>query len=79
MKNEFIYGTQYHRPPNPPRDQHLFHLNQIKNGLGFNTIKLFFEWSYMHTGPGQFDFEEQDEIFDICDELGLKVFIQVRL
>ena len=29
--------------------------------------------------PGEFDFEEQQEIFDICEKLGLKVFIQTRL
>jgi len=75
----FLYGTQYHRPPNPPRDQHAFHLNRIKDELGFNVIKLFFEWSYMHTGPDEFDFEEQDEIFDICDRIGLNVFIQTRI
>ena len=79
MNDVFIYGTQYHRPPNPARDQHEFHLTRIKNELGFNTVKLFFEWSYMHTGPGEFDFEEQQEIFDICEKLGLKVFIQTRL
>ncbi|NJD01402.1 MAG: glycosyl hydrolase family protein [Ruminiclostridium sp.] len=80
VKSEvFLYGAQYYRPPNPPRDQHFFHLNRIKNELGFNVIKVFFEWSYMHTGPNKFDFEEQDEIFDICDRLGLNVLIQTRL
>ena len=37
----FIYGTQYYRIPNPPREQHSYHLKKIKDELGFNTVKLF--------------------------------------
>ena len=75
----FLYGSQYHRPPNPPQDQHNYHLNKIKNELGFNIIKVFGEWSHMHIGPDQFDFEEQDKILDICDRQHLNVLIQTRL
>jgi beta-galactosidase len=79
MEKIFLYGAQYYRPPNPPEDQHAFHLNQIKNDLSFNIIKIFVEWSYIHTGPDEFDFTEQDKIFDLCDQLGLNVLIQTRL
>jgi beta-galactosidase len=80
IKNDcFFYGTQYYRPPNPQSDQHSFHLNRIKNELGFDLIKVFIEWSYNHTGNDKFDFKELDEIFDICDEIKLNVIIQTRL
>jgi beta-galactosidase GanA len=75
----FLYGSQYHRPPNPPKDQHNYHLDKIKNKLGFNIIKVFGEWSNMHVGPDQFNFEELDKILGICDKQQLNVLIQTRL
>jgi len=75
----FIYGTQYYRIPNPPREQHPYHLKRIKDELGFNTVKLFLQWNTQNTAPGKYDFEEMEEIFDICNREGLNVFVNTNL
>jgi beta-galactosidase len=75
----FYYGTQYFRPPNPPRGQHRFHLEKIKNELGFNIVKLFWQWNSCEYVKDQFDFSEYEEVLALCDELGLNVLVQTVL
>ena len=75
----FIYGTQYYRIPNPPRDQHAYHLKRIKEELGFNTVKLFIQWNTQNPAPDKYDFEEMEEIFDICNRESLNVFVNTNL
>ena len=79
QQKTFYCGTQYFRPPNPPRDQHRFHLEKIKNELGFNIIKLFWLWNSSQRAPGAFDFSEYEEVLEICDELELNVLVNTCL
>jgi beta-galactosidase len=79
MNDFFVYGAQYFRPPNPPRPRHRFHLENIRENLGFNTVKLFVQWNACHRLQGTFDFEELEEIVGICEEFGLKVLLQTML
>jgi beta-galactosidase len=78
-KKPFIYGTHYWRPPNPPRDQHRYHLTKIKNELGFNLVKFRLLWNWHHRLENKFDFAEVHEMFDICDEIGLNVLVELNL
>lgn len=78
-KNIFYYGAQYFRPPNPPREQHRFHLEKIKKELGFNIVKLFWQWNSSQRVRGVFDFSEYEEIMTICDELELNVLVNTVL
>ena len=48
MNDFFVYGAQYYRPPNPARHLHRFHLENIRENLGFNTVKLFVQWICCH-------------------------------
>ena len=75
----FVYGTHYWRPPNPPRDQHRYHLTKIKNELGFDLVKFLVSWNWHHRRPNEFQFDEIHEMFDICDELDLNVLLQLNL
>ncbi|MCH2130888.1 MAG: beta-galactosidase [Pirellulaceae bacterium] len=75
----FHYGTCYWRPPNPPRDEHRFHLKKIKNELGFDLVYLRLLWNWHNRRPGEFLFDEVHELFDICEDLGLSVVIQLNL
>ena len=75
----FHYGTNYWRPPNPPRDQHRFHLEKIRNELGFDLIQLRLLWNWQHRQPDGFDFDEVHEIFDISQDVGLSVVLQFNL
>lgn len=45
----FVYGAQFHRPPNPPETQRKQDIKNFKK-LGFNTVKsqarLWAFWQY---------------------------------
>lgn len=72
---EFIYGTEFFRPPNPPRAQRREMLEAIAKEYKFNTIRIYCSWVYLNPEPGKFDFSEIDEILNDCDRLGLKVLM----
>jgi len=78
-QSEFIYGTHYHRPPNPPEDQHGFHLHKIKEELGYNIVKFRIQWNYIEREKGKLSLDEVNKMFDYCDELGLKVVLEINL
>lgn len=73
--SEFIYGTEFFRPPNPPRALRREMLQAIANEYKFNTIRIYCSWVYLNPEPGKFDFSEIDEILNDCDRLGLKVLM----
>jgi len=79
MNDIFVYGAQYFRPPNPCCSRHWFHLRNIRDNLGFNTVKLWVMWNACHPFPETFNFEELEEIVEICKELGLNVLLQTVL
>ena len=76
---EFIYGTHYHRPPNPPADMHGFHLHKIKEELDFNVVKFRIQWNYMEREKGKLELAEVNRMFDYCDKLGMKVILEINL
>ena len=75
----FTYGTHYYRPPSPPRGEHKAHLLKIKNELGYNLVKFRLLWNWFHRGPDEFHWDEVHELFDICDEIGLDVQLEINL
>ena len=77
--NIFRYGTNYWRPPNPPRDQHRFHLDKIKNELGFDIVNLRLMWNWHNREQDKYGFDEVHEMCDICAEVGLDVMLQLNL
>ena len=79
FQNEFLYGAQYYRPPTPERDQHSFHLTQIKNDLGFKVVKFRLTWNWIEREKGKLDLDEVHEMFDYCDRLGLGVIAEINL
>jgi len=72
---EFIYGAEFFRPPNPPRAERHEMLRAIANEYKFNIIRIYCSWVYINPEPGKFDFSEIDEILNDCDQLGLKVLM----
>ncbi len=75
----FLYGSQYWRPPNPPEDQHEFHLTRIKNELGFNVVKIRLQWNWLERERGVLYLDEVEKMFNLCDELGLGVVAEINL
>ena len=78
FKDLFFYGTQFYRPPNPPRKERMKDLENIKK-LGFNVIKIFAEWNWMNHEEGKYDFEELIEIIEKALDLEIYIDINTRL
>jgi beta-galactosidase len=75
IPQEFIYGAEFFRPPNPPRALRRQMLEAIAREYKFNIIRIYCSWVYLNPEPGKFDFNEVEEILDECDRLGLKVLM----
>jgi beta-galactosidase GanA len=72
---EFIYGAEFFRPPNPPRALRHEMLKAIANEHKFNIIRIYCSWVYLNPEPGKFDFTEIEEVLSDCDQLGMKVLM----
>jgi beta-galactosidase GanA len=75
VPQEFIYGTEFFRPPNPPRALRHEMLKAIANEYKFNVIRIYCSWVYLNPEQGKFDFTEIEEVMNDCDQLGLKVLM----
>jgi len=70
---QFFYGTQFFRPPNPPRAMRREMLKTIAEEYKFNIIRIWPNWDYVNPEPDKWIFDEVEEVMDYCDEFGLKV------
>ncbi len=77
--NEFLYGSAFYRPPNPPREMRRQMLNEIANEHKFNIIRIYPGWDYYNPAADRFVFDDVDEVMRYCDELGLRVLLGVVL
>jgi beta-galactosidase len=75
IPQEFIYGAEFFRPPNPPRALRHEMLKAIADEYKFNIIRIYCSWVYLNPEPGKFDFTEIEEVLNDCDQLGLKVLM----
>jgi beta-galactosidase len=58
------------------RDEWLRDLQQIKS-LGFNTVRTWVDWQYCEAQEGIYNFENLKLLFELAQELGLRVIIQI--
>ncbi len=79
LTSEFIYGTAFYRPPNPPRAQRRGMLKSIREDYGFNIIRIYPGWDYYNPGPDKFVFDDLDEVMGFCDEFGIRVLLGLVL
>lgn len=79
MSRPFVYGTQFFRVPNPPREWRRPLLEKIARQHEFNTVRIYPTWDYFNPAPGVYDFEQIDEVMTACDELGLQVLLGIVL
>jgi beta-galactosidase len=73
----FIYGTQFYRPPNPPRSQRRAMLRAIAQDYRFNLVRVYPTWDYYNPEPERFEFDEIEEVMNYCDEFGLRVLMGI--
>lgn len=71
-----IYGSQYFRPPFPYSEHWEKDLQNFKE-LGFNTVKLWAVWNWIERSEGVFQFDELDQLCDLCRQMGLDVIINI--
>ncbi len=75
--DEFIYGSAFYRPPNPPPEQRREMLQAIARDYHFNIIRIYLAWTYCNPKPDQFDFAELEEVMRYCDEFKIRVLMGV--
>jgi beta-galactosidase GanA len=73
--DEFIYGSAFYRPPNPPRAMRREMLRAIAQDYKFNIIRIYPGWDYYNPGPDKFVFDDVDEVMGYCDEFGIRVLL----
>lgn len=78
VPDEFVFGTQYYRPPTPTRAEWESDLRGIRDA-GFNTVKIWMMWRWHERGKGAFTWDDSDRIFALCRELGLKINVNLIL
>jgi beta-galactosidase len=71
--DKFLYGSQFYRPPNPPRARRREMIRTIAEEYKFNTIRLWPNWDYVNPEPDKWMFDEVEEVMSYCDEFGIKV------
>lgn len=67
-----ILGVQYYRPPFPNKGHWADDLPRIREA-GFNTIQLWVCWGWVEPRPGQWQFDDYDELLELAaqNELGV--------
>src|SRR5208282_5065404 len=76
-EREFLLGTQFFRPPNPPRAKRREMLRALAQDYGFNLVRLWPNWNYFQPAADRYSFEELEEVLNSCDGLGLRVLMSV--
>ncbi|MBI2842534.1 MAG: beta-galactosidase [Armatimonadetes bacterium] len=76
MKYPFIYGAQYYRAPTPDRKYWRDDLKRMAD-CGFNAVKFWCQWRWVHRAREAFYFEDLDQLMDLAGEQGLAVTINV--
>jgi beta-galactosidase len=69
-----ILGTQYYRPPFPQREHWRVDMERIRQS-GLNTVQLWACWGWIEPAPGEYCFDDYDELVALAAETGLSVVI----
>lgn len=69
-----MLGVQYYRPPFPDRRHWDRDMNQIA-ASGFDTVQLWACWGWIEPYPGQYRFDDYDELIEIASKVGLRIVI----
>jgi len=70
----YIFGIEYYRPPNPPRENWAADLRQIA-AFGFTTIRCWLYWRTTERAAGSWDFSDYDQLFELAAQHNLRVLV----
>jgi beta-galactosidase GanA len=78
--NNFVYGTHFYHPQSGPRpDQFRAMIDAIANKYRFNIIRIYPPWDYYNPRPGEFRFDDLEELMRMCDEYEMRVLMTIYL
>ncbi|MDA8303437.1 MAG: beta-galactosidase [Actinomycetota bacterium] len=69
-----MLGVQYYRPPFPDRGHWRPDMKRIA-ASGFDTVQLWACWGWIEPSPGEYRFEDYDELVEEASQAGLGVVI----
>lgn len=69
-----LLGTQYYRPPFPERRYWADDLRRMADA-GLNTVQLWVVWAWVEAVPGEYRFDDYDELVSLADRAGLGVVL----
>jgi len=72
----FLYGSEYYRSPTPDRKYWADDLRRMADH-GFNAVKFFVQWRWVHREPNLWYFEDHDELMDLAAAAGLSVTVNL--
>ncbi len=72
----FIFGTQYYRAPTPHPECWESDLHHMREA-GFNSVKFWVQWRWVHREENTFYFADLDRLMDIAESNGLRVTLNV--
>ena len=64
-----ILGTQYYRPPFPPRELWREDIAGMA-AAGLDTVQLWACWGWIEPEPGRYRFEDYDELIELASRSG---------
>lgn len=71
-----ILSTQYYRPPFPNQSRWAEDLALIAR-TGFDSIYLTASWAWIEAEPGDYRFDDYDQLIDLAGRQGLKVIVNL--
>jgi beta-galactosidase GanA len=71
--SRFIYGTQFYRPPSPPREMRRAMVKALVEEHKFNLIRIWPNWDYVNPEQDKWIFDEVEEVMRYADEFGMQV------
>jgi beta-galactosidase len=69
-----ILGSQYYRPPFPRSNYWDDDLKAMKDA-GLNTVQLWLVWAWIESVPGEFRYDDYDELVELAGRHGLNVVL----
>ena len=69
----FQYGTQFYRPPSPPREKRREMIQALAEQHKFNLIRIWPNWDYVNPEQDKWIFDEVEEVMRYADEFGMQV------
>ncbi len=68
----FLYGAEYYRAPTPDREHWREDLSRMAEN-GFNAVKFFVQWRWVHRDVDRWYFDDIDELMELAGGVGLSV------